>query len=85
MLSDVTSQFHISYFCRDNDGGKHCQDTISDNRRNPGESGQIYGKVLVVRGSRARAKSAPFLCIVTSRATVNSPSVLLRTGDIYAS
>lgn len=48
MLSDVTLQFHISYFCQDNDGGRHCQGMISDNRRHPGESREIYGKVLVV-------------------------------------
>lgn len=48
MLSDVTLQFHISYFCQDNDGGRDCQGMISDNRTHPRESGEIYGKVLVV-------------------------------------
>lgn len=36
MLSDVTLQSHISYFCQDNDGGRHCQGMISDNIRHPG-------------------------------------------------
>lgn len=85
MLSDVTLQFHISYFCRDNDGGRHCQGMISDNRRHPGQSGEIYGKVLVVRGCRESKKCPFFLCIVTSRVTVNFPSVLLGIGDIYTS
>lgn len=48
MLSDVTLQFHVSYFCQDNDGGRHCQGMISDNRRHPEESREIYDKVLVV-------------------------------------
>lgn len=39
MLSDVTLQFHISYFCQDNDGGRHCQGMISDNSRRVGDPG----------------------------------------------
>lgn len=48
MLSDATLQFHISYFCQDNDGGRHCQGMISDNRRHLEGPEEIYGKVLVV-------------------------------------
>lgn len=48
MLSDVTLQFHISYFCQDNDGGRHCQGMISDNSRHLGEPEEIYVQVLVV-------------------------------------
>lgn len=75
MLSDVTLQFHISYFCQDNDGGKHCQGMISDNSRHLGELEEIYGKALVFWGRWERVKSAPFLCIVTSQVTVNFTSV----------
>lgn len=85
MLSDVTLQFHISYFCQDNDGGRHCQGMIADNSRHLGEPEEIYGKVLVVWGRWESVKSAPFLCIVTSQVTVNFTSVLLGIGDIYTS
>lgn len=85
MLSDVTLQFHISYSCQDNDGGRHCQGMISDNSRHLGELEEIYGKVLVVWGRRERVKSAPFLCIVTFRVTVNFTPLLLGIGDIYTS
>ena len=40
MLSDVTLQFHISYFCQDNDGGSLCQSMISDNSRRSCEGGR---------------------------------------------
>lgn len=85
MLSDATLQFHISYFCQDNDGGRHCQGMISDNRRHLEGPEEIYGKVLVVWGRWERVKSGPFLCIVTSRVTVNFTLVLLGIGDIYTS
>lgn len=39
MLSDVTLQFHISYFCQDNDGWRHCQGMISDNSSHLGGTG----------------------------------------------
>lgn len=48
MLSDVTLQFHISYFCQDNDGGRHCQGMISDNSRHVGDPAEIYVQALVV-------------------------------------
>lgn len=85
MLSDVTLQFHISYFCQDNDGWRHCQGMIADNSRHLGEPEEIYGKVLVVWGRWESVKSAPFLCIVTFQVTVNFTSVLLGIGDIYTS
>lgn len=85
MLSDVTLQFHISYFCQDNDGERHCQGMISDNRRHLGGPEEIYGKVLVVWGRWERVKSGLFLCIVTSRVTVNFTPALLGIGDIYTS
>lgn len=85
MLSDVTLQFHISYFCQDNDGGRHCQGMISDNSKTSGGTGGDLWKVLVVWGRWERVKSGPFLCIVTSRVTVNFTSVLLGIGDIYTS
>lgn len=85
MLSDVTLQFHISYFCQDNDGRRHCQGMIADNSRHLGEPEEIYGKVLVVWGRWESVKSAPFLCIVTFQVTVNFTSVLLGIGDIYTS
>lgn len=48
MLSDVTLQFHRSYFCQDNDDRRHCQGMISDNGRLLGGPEEIYEKVLVV-------------------------------------
>lgn len=50
MLSDVTLHFHISYFCQDNDGRRHCHGVISDNSRHLEGPWKIYGKVLVVGG-----------------------------------
>lgn len=44
MLSDVTLQFHISYFCRDNDGERHCRRMMSDNSRHAEEAVEIYGR-----------------------------------------
>lgn len=85
MLSDVTLQFRVSYFCQDNDGRRYCQGMISDNRRHLEEPEEIYGKALVVWGRWERVKSAPFLCIVSSQVTVNFTSVLLGSGDIYTS
>lgn len=64
MLSDVTLQFHISYFCQDNDGGKHCQGMISDNSRHlGGTAGDLWEGFSVLREMRESKKVLLFCAL----------------------
>ena len=79
MLSDVTLQFHISYFCQDNDGGSLCQSMISDNSRRSCEGGGWgdKGRFIVVWCRGESVKSVILLWIVTSDVTVHFTAMLL--------
>lgn len=67
MLSDVTLQFHISYFSQDNDYGRHCHGTISDNRRHLGGDekkfmGRFYWSELDLFCTLSLSKLLEILC-----------------------